>query len=82
MSEAMSGRKQGRRDFLKAGGAVAAAFVAPGAVLADTAKTLPPLPVNPRTKKDMPMRNLGKTGYKVGIFSLGGQAALERAEQF
>jgi aryl-alcohol dehydrogenase-like predicted oxidoreductase len=26
----------------------------------------------------MPTRNLGKTGYKVGIFSLGGQAALER----
>jgi hypothetical protein len=28
----------------------------------------------------MPMRNLGKTGYKVGIFSLGGQAALEKAQ--
>jgi hypothetical protein len=27
----------------------------------------------------MPTRNLGKTGYKVGIFSLGGQAALEKA---
>jgi hypothetical protein len=27
----------------------------------------------------MPTRNLGKTGYKVGIFSLGGQAALEQA---
>jgi aryl-alcohol dehydrogenase-like predicted oxidoreductase len=26
----------------------------------------------------MPVRNLGRTGYKVGIFSLGGQAALER----
>lgn len=26
----------------------------------------------------MPTRNLGQTGYKVGIFSLGGQAALER----
>ena len=25
----------------------------------------------------MPTRNLGKTGYKVGIFSLGGQAAIE-----
>ena len=30
----------------------------------------------------MPTRNLGKTGYKVGIFSLGGQAALERANNF
>jgi aryl-alcohol dehydrogenase-like predicted oxidoreductase len=26
----------------------------------------------------MPTRNLGKTGYKVGVFSLGGQAALEK----
>ena len=26
----------------------------------------------------MPTRNLGRTGYRVGIFSLGGQAALER----
>jgi aryl-alcohol dehydrogenase-like predicted oxidoreductase len=30
----------------------------------------------------MPTRNLGKTGYKVGIFSLGGQASLERAHNF
>lgn len=30
----------------------------------------------------MPTRNLGKTGYKVGIFSLGGQAALERHDNF
>ena len=30
----------------------------------------------------MPTRNLGKTGYKVGIFSLGGQAALEQPNNF
>ncbi len=30
----------------------------------------------------MPTRNLGKTGYKVGIFSLGGQAALEHPDNF
>ena len=29
-------------------------------------------------REAMPTRNLGKTGYKVGIFSLGGQASLER----
>jgi aryl-alcohol dehydrogenase-like predicted oxidoreductase len=40
------------------------------------------LPENPRTQKAMPTRNLGKTGYKVGIFSLGGQAALEKANNF
>jgi hypothetical protein len=31
------------------------------------------------TSDAMPTRNLGKTGYKVGIFSLGGQAALEKS---
>jgi aryl-alcohol dehydrogenase-like predicted oxidoreductase len=30
----------------------------------------------------MPTRNLGRTGYKVGIFSLGGQAAIERPNNF
>jgi hypothetical protein len=29
-------------------------------------------------REAMPTRNLGKTGYKVGIFSLGGQASIER----
>ena len=49
---------------------------------AAAAATLPPLPVNARTQASMPTRNLGKTGYKVGIFSLGGQAALERPNNF
>jgi aryl-alcohol dehydrogenase-like predicted oxidoreductase len=30
----------------------------------------------------MPTRNLGKTGYKVGIFSLGGQSAIEQPNNF
>jgi hypothetical protein len=37
-----------------------------------------PLPNNAATTNAMPTRNLGKTGYKVGIFSLGGQASLEK----
>jgi aryl-alcohol dehydrogenase-like predicted oxidoreductase len=74
--------KQGRREFLKAGGAVTAALLTPAAMKADTAKTLPALPVNPLTPGAMPTRNLGKTGYKVGIFSLGGQASLEKANNF
>ncbi len=82
MSEKLSGLKQGRRDFLKAGGAVTAALLAPGALAAETPKTLPAMPSNPVTLKAMPTRNLGKTGYKVGIFSLGGQAALEKANNF
>jgi aryl-alcohol dehydrogenase-like predicted oxidoreductase len=72
----------GRREFLKAGGAVTAALLAPSALSADTPKNLPGLPSNPVTPAAMPTRNLGKTGYKVGIFSLGGQASLERPNNF
>src|SRR5512138_1741502 len=35
------------------------------------------LPYNPRTHKAMATHNLGRTGYRVGILSLGGQATLE-----
>jgi len=70
-----------RREFLKKSSAltaaVAAGVVAPGAL--DNAAALPPrLPLNPETARTMPTRNLGKTGHKVGIFSLGGQAAIEQ----
>jgi aryl-alcohol dehydrogenase-like predicted oxidoreductase len=80
-NQAGAARKQGRREFLKAGGAVTAALLAPSAI-ADTKKALPGLPSNPVTPTAMPTRNLGKTGYKVGIFSLGGQAAVERPDNF
>jgi hypothetical protein len=39
-----------------------------------------PLPYNPRTYQAMPTRNLGQTGHRVGIFSLGGQAVTEIGE--
>jgi len=81
MSDSTRGPQTGRRDFLKTGGATTAALLASPA-LAGTARALPELPSNPRTPTAMPTRNLGKTGYKVGIFSLGGQAALERADNF
>jgi aryl-alcohol dehydrogenase-like predicted oxidoreductase len=71
------GGKQGRRNFLKATGAVTAALLAPAA-MAERRESLPGLPSNPVTTGAMPTRNLGKTGYKVGLFSLGGQAALEK----
>jgi hypothetical protein len=72
-----------RRTFLKTGGAVAAGLLAQGAVSARAATTaLGPMPANPRTMAAMPTRNLGKIGYKVGIFSLGGQAALEKTDNF
>jgi hypothetical protein len=82
MSDFTPAANPGRRDFLKAGGAVTAALLAPAALSADTRRSLPDLPANPRTPAAMPTRNLGKTGYKVGLFSLGGQAALERPENF
>lgn len=71
---------QNRRTFLK-GTTAAAAAVLTGAALprAAGATNLPAMPNNPRTQDSMPTRNLGKTGYKVGVFSLGGQAALEKA---
>ena len=74
---------RGRRDFLKTGGAVAAGLLTSGTVLSRAAAgALPELPVNARTQGAMPTRNLGKTDYKVGIFSLGGQAALEKPNNF
>ncbi len=69
--------QQNRREFLKTGGVATAAMLAHAAV-PTAARALPALPTNPATPTAMPTRNLGKTGYKVGIFSLGGQAALER----
>jgi aryl-alcohol dehydrogenase-like predicted oxidoreductase len=66
-----------RRDFLKTSGVFGAAVVA--GTVADTAThAFPPLPVNPVTEQAMPTRNLGRTGYRVGIFSLGGQASIEQ----
>jgi aryl-alcohol dehydrogenase-like predicted oxidoreductase len=83
MSEPNANGKTGRREFLKAGGAVTAALLTPAAALAANAnRTLPALPANPRTPEAMPTRNLGRTGYKVGIFSLGGQASLEKPDNF
>jgi aryl-alcohol dehydrogenase-like predicted oxidoreductase len=72
-----------RRQFLKQSGVITAAALASTTLPGRAATTdLPALPTNPRTQSAMPTRNLGKTGYKVGIFSLGGQAALERADNF
>jgi len=66
-----------RRDFLKIGTAATVGFLARG-VVAPPARALPPLPSNAATPVAMPTRNLGRTGYRVGLFSLGGQAAVEQ----
>lgn len=69
-----------RRAFLKGTTAAAAAVLTGAALPAASAETKPwSMPNNPRTLDAMPTRNLGRTGYKVGIFSLGGQGALEKA---
>jgi uncharacterized protein len=75
--------KMNRRKFLGAGLA-AAASVSLGSTLANTApeaisavKTRHDHPFNKQTYNAMPTRSLGKTGFKVGILSLGGQATIE-----
>ena len=78
-SESSKSRSVDRRDFLKIGGGLTAGFLARGVVDAKaSAREMPPLPENPATPEAMPTRNLGKTGYGVGIFSLGGQATIEK----
>ena len=74
-------KQHGRRDFLKTGGAIAAGLLTHTAV--SGAQATEPARQAGMVRKTadgraMPMRNLGKTGHTVGIFSLGGQAALER----
>lgn len=76
-----------RRDFLRLSLAASTALAAsraasvgaqePTGTPAAASGKLPPLPFNPRTAAAMPMRNLGKTGFRVGILSLGCQAAIE-----
>ena len=69
-----------RRQFLKTGGVLAAGLLSHEAQAATN--QLRALASNPRTQASMPTRNLGKTTYKVGIFSLGGQSAIEQPNNF
>ncbi len=68
-----------RRDFLRLGGAFGAGLLT-GGLPRPARAALPPLPANPVTPTAMPTRNLGRTGYRVALFSLGGQAAIERPD--
>lgn len=69
-----------RRNFLKLGTAATVGFLAGG--VAGPARALPALPSNPATPEAMPTRNLGRTGYRVGVFSLGGQSAIEQPDNY
>src|ERR1017187_2176131 len=72
-----------RRNFLRTTGAVTAGALA-GSLIPDTAAASPAGPIDPpfnsATASAMPTRNLGRTGHRVGIFSLGGQAAIEQPQ--
>jgi hypothetical protein len=76
-----------RRDFIRIGVAAGAGMVTGGAAAASAASERTGSapggrrehPATPRTAP-MPVRNLGRTGHRVGIFSLGGQAAIEHPD--
>jgi predicted aldo/keto reductase-like oxidoreductase len=73
-----------RRKFMGAAGLAAAASITVGSSFASEApkhavphKKNDEHPFNPQTYSAMPTRAFGKTGYKIGILSLGGQATIE-----
>jgi aryl-alcohol dehydrogenase-like predicted oxidoreductase len=75
-------KKSGRRDFLKIGGLSRAADLAytalPASVRAETTEQASASAAN-AIQEMMPTRNLSRTGFRVGIFGLGGLGALEKA---
>src|SRR5580704_17837857 len=77
-SQSTRSSRNNRRAFLKSGGVITATFLG-SAALPKLPTTATAAPADPPRREPMPTRNLGKTGYKVGVFSLGGQASLEHA---
>ncbi|MBU2446645.1 MAG: aldo/keto reductase [Bacteroidetes bacterium] len=67
--------KYTRRKFFKTSAAAAAGYLA---LKSKSVTDFFSIPVEASTLK-LPFRMLGKTGYKVGLFSLGGQATLEKS---
>jgi aryl-alcohol dehydrogenase-like predicted oxidoreductase len=72
----MSESRFSRRDFMKVTGAGTAGFVLRGTGREAAASETSALPGAP----PMPERPLGRTGHDVRLFSLGGQATLERPD--
>ncbi len=70
----MAEQRLSRRDFMRVTGAGTAGVVLGGPVQAACARDLPTSP----TPSAMPERPLGRTGHHTRLFSLGGQATLER----
>ena len=77
------GATQNRRGFLKTGAASLAAGLSAGVLASRASGDVMSNENSPAAAKAvqdmMPTRNLGKTGFRVGIFGLGGQGALEKA---
>ena len=65
-----------RRDFLRVGAAAGMGLLA-GTASAGPAASRTPAGAA-ATTKPMPTRNLGRTGHKVSLFSLGGESALDK----
>src|SRR5258707_11171204 len=72
-----------RRGFLKTGAASIAVGLSAGVIASSASGEVTSTENSPSAAKAvqdmMPTRNLGKTGFRVGIFGLGGQGALEKA---
>ena len=81
----MEGNNINRRKFLGTGLAAAATITVGKTLASGNELSHVPFkkndknPFNPVTYSAMPTRSLGKTSYKVGVLSLGGQATLEIA---
>lgn len=79
----MKNEKINRRKFLGTGLAAAASVSVGKALASEKEFSKIPIkkndenPFNPVTYSAMPTHAFGKTGYKVGVLSLGGQATLE-----
>lgn len=81
--ERRKAQSEGRRNFLKVGGAAIAANLAQaalpsGAVAESAAPALGTMTAAQAVQQMMSTRNLGRTGFRAGIFGLGGQGALEK----
>ncbi|HEY8672030.1 MAG TPA: aldo/keto reductase [Terriglobales bacterium] len=77
------GGNQSRRGFLKSGAAsLALAGLSAGVIASPASGEVTSTENSPAAAKAvqdmMPTRNLGKTGFRAGIFGLGGQGALEK----
>jgi hypothetical protein len=79
----MGNKNINRRTFLGTGLAAAASVTVGNSLVSDETVNSTQVrknnnhPFNPVTYNAMPTRSLGKTGYKVGLLSLGGQATIE-----